>query len=98
MQAARGTSLSHDDSSLTESGHRPSLVLVRVILVAVFASLYAADQLTKWLAVDRLTGQPDHAVVGDLLVSAVGGQHAVIHRDSVPCRCSTPRATPRTTA
>ncbi len=68
MQAARGTSLSHDDSSLTESGHRPSLVLVRVILVAVFASLYAADQLTKWLAVDRLTGQPDHAVVGDLLV------------------------------
>jgi signal peptidase II len=68
MQAARGTSLSHDDSSLTESGHRPSLVLVRVILVAVFASLYAADQLTKWLAVDRLTGQPDHALVGDLLV------------------------------
>ena len=68
MQAARGTSLSHDDSSLTESGHRPSLVLVRVILVAVFASLYAADQLTKWLAVDRLTGQPDHELVGDLLV------------------------------
>jgi signal peptidase II len=68
MQAARGTSLSHDDSSLTESGHRPSLVLVRVILVAVFASLYAADQLTKWLAVDRLTGQPDRELVGDLLV------------------------------
>jgi len=68
MQAARGTSLSPDDSSPTESGDRPSPTRVRIILIAVFASIYALDQLTKWLAVDRLTGQPPRELVGNLLV------------------------------
>jgi signal peptidase II len=34
----------------------------------VFALLYAVDQATKWLAVDRLTGEPDKQLVGDVLV------------------------------
>ena len=59
MQAARGTSLSHDDSSLTDTPSVPSRARVRVLLFAVFAVLYAVDQVTKWLAVDRLTGKPD---------------------------------------
>jgi signal peptidase II len=37
-------------------------------MAAVFAVLYALDQLTKWLAVDRLTGEADKSVVGDVLV------------------------------
>ena len=68
MQAARGTSLSHDDSSLNDTQSVPSYARVRVILVAVFALLYAVDQATKWLAVDRLTGKPDKELLGDLLV------------------------------
>ena len=68
MQAARGTSLSHDDSSLNDTQSVPSRARVRVVLFAVFAVLYAADQATKWLAVDRLTGKPDKELVGDLLV------------------------------
>jgi signal peptidase II len=68
MQAAGGTSLSPDDSSTKDTPSAPSRVRVRVLLFAVFAVLYAADQITKWLAVDRLTGQPDKELVGDLLV------------------------------
>jgi signal peptidase II len=68
MQAARGTSLSHEDSSLADRDDVPSRARVRIALVAVFAVLYGADQVTKWLAVDRLTGEPDHELLGDLLV------------------------------
>ncbi len=68
MQAARGTSLSHDDSSLTDTPSVPSRARVRVVLFAVFAVLYAVDQFTKWLAVDRLTGKPDKELVGELLM------------------------------
>ena len=68
MQAARGTSLSHDDSSLTDTPSVPSRARVRVVLFAVFAVLYAVDQVTKWLAVDRLTGKPDKELVGELLM------------------------------
>jgi len=68
MQAARGTSLSQGDSSRAEPHHLPSRARVRALLLGVFAALYAADQLTKWLAVDRLTGEPDRPLVGDLLV------------------------------
>lgn len=38
-----------------------------VVFVAIAAVLYAVDQVTKWLAVDRLAGQPDRPLVGDLL-------------------------------
>jgi signal peptidase II len=68
MQAARGTSLSHDDSSLDDTQAVPSQAGVRVLLFAVFAVFYAVDQATKWLAVDRLTGKPDKELLGDLLV------------------------------
>ncbi len=68
MQAARGTSLSPDDSSLTDTRSHPSRLAVRGLLLLCFALPYAADQLTKWLAVDRLTGEPDRSLVGDLLV------------------------------
>jgi signal peptidase II len=37
-------------------------------MFGVFAVLYATDQATKWLAVDRLSGKPDKELVGDLLV------------------------------
>jgi len=66
MQAARGTSLSQDDSSLAERHSAPSRV--RGLVFGAFAVLYAVDQLTKWLAVDRLTGQPDKELVGEILV------------------------------
>jgi signal peptidase II len=67
MQAARGTSLSHDDSSLNDTPPIPSRARARALLLGVFAVMYAVDQLTKWLAVDRLTGHPDKQLVGDVL-------------------------------
>lgn len=68
MQAARGTSLSQDDSSLATGSPVPSRARVRTLFFGVFAVLYAVDQLAKWLAVDRLTGRPDKELVGDVLV------------------------------
>jgi signal peptidase II len=68
MQAARGTSLSHDDSSVASSYSVPSRARARGLLFVAFAVLYAVDQATKWLAVDRLTGKPDKELLGDLLV------------------------------
>ena len=65
MQAARGTSLSPDDSSL--STDRPSTSRLRVLFAVVALLLYAVDQATKVLAVDRLSGQPDKQVIGELL-------------------------------
>jgi len=64
MQAARGTSLSPD------SAEAPSVIDRRphVALFALVATLlYAIDQVTKHLAVEHLTGQPDKPLVGDLL-------------------------------
>jgi signal peptidase II len=63
MQAARGTTL-----GAVATPPLPSRARVWTVLAAVFAVLYAADQATKWLAVDRLTGQPDKQLVGDVLV------------------------------
>lgn len=68
MQAARGTSLSQDDSSLNDSRSVPSRARVRALLYGVFALLYVVDQGTKWLAVDRLADQVEKRLVGDLLV------------------------------
>jgi signal peptidase II len=68
MQAARGTSLSHDDSGTQDTQPAPSTASVRTLLLLAFALTYAVDQVTKWLAVDRLTGKPDKGLVGDLLV------------------------------
>jgi signal peptidase II len=68
MQAARGTSLSQDDSSLNDSRSVPSRARARALLYGVFALLYVVDQGTKWLAVDRLADQAEKQLVGDLLV------------------------------
>lgn len=64
MQAARGAALSASHPGLTAS--QPA-ARVRALIVVVFALLYALDQITKWLAVDRLTGEPDREVIGTLL-------------------------------
>ncbi|GAB3265454.1 signal peptidase II [Nocardioides dilutus] len=64
MQAARGTSLSPD------SAEAPSVLARRphvTLFALVAALLYAVDQVTKRLAVEHLTGQPDKPLVGDLL-------------------------------
>lgn len=37
------------------------------MFAGVAVLLYAVDQATKWLAVDRLTGRPDRPLVGELL-------------------------------
>jgi signal peptidase II len=68
MQAARGTSLSPSDSSLADHHSAPSRVRFRTLLAGVFLLLYAVDQTTKWLAVDRLGGAADKPLVGDFLV------------------------------
>jgi signal peptidase II len=65
MQAARGTSLSRDDSSLIRSRHPRSRVLG--VLTGVFAVVYATDQVTKALAVARLTPDVPRRLVGDAL-------------------------------
>jgi signal peptidase II len=67
MQAARGTSLSLDDSGLTESPV-PSRVRAIGLMALVFGLLYLADQVTKALAVEHLTLRDDLPLVGDLLV------------------------------
>jgi signal peptidase II len=68
MQAARGTSLSEAQSGAADAPHVPSRGRFRVVLVGVLVLLYVLDQVTKWLAVDRLTDRPDRHVVGDVLV------------------------------
>jgi len=68
MQAARGTSLSDDGSSLADIPSAPSRPRIRALLFGSFALLYALDQVTKWLAVDRLTGRPDKELLGQVLV------------------------------
>jgi signal peptidase II len=65
MQAARGTSLSPTDSaeSSTFSARRRYVGLFALIA----AVLYAVDQVTKYLAVAHLTGEPDKPLLGELL-------------------------------
>lgn len=67
MQAARGTPLSRDDSGLTDQTPAPSRRRALGVLFGTFALLYAADQVTKVLAVRLLTGEPDKPLVGELL-------------------------------
>ena len=58
MQAARGTSVT------TYGPRRPRLLL---LFAAVALAAYAVDQVTKVLAVEKLEGQDDVHLVGDLL-------------------------------
>jgi signal peptidase II len=64
MQAARGTSLTEGSAEGTDVPDRRRYVGLFALVAAV---LYAADQLTKYLAVEHLTGQADKPLVGDLL-------------------------------
>jgi len=70
MQAARGASLNPGDTTASTPGpdRRPR---VRSGALAVFGAIalvgYAADLLSKMLAVEHLTDQPPLHVVGDVL-------------------------------
>ena len=67
MQAARGTSLSPHDSSPDTTSPVPSRARALGLMAAVFALLYAADQVTKALAVARLETGHDISLVGEVL-------------------------------
>ena len=70
MQAARGASLNPSDTtaSPTGPGRRPRVRTGALVVFGVIALVgYAADVLTKVLAVEHLTGQPPQQVVGDAL-------------------------------
>lgn len=64
MQAARGTALSPDSAHTSPVIDRRRCL---VLFALVATSLYGIDQVTKYLAVEHLTGQPDKPLVGDLL-------------------------------
>ena len=65
MQAARGTSLSPPDSAESSStGTRGRFIGLFAVVAALF---YTVDQVTKYLALEHLTGEPDKPLVGDLL-------------------------------
>ena len=64
MQAARGTSLTEGSAEETDVPDRRRYVGLFALVAAL---LYAADQVTKYLAVEHLTGQADKPLVGDLL-------------------------------
>lgn len=63
MQAARGTSV-EPGGTITAPPRRARL---RGLFVVVAALLYAADVTTKILAVERLSGEPDVEIVGEIL-------------------------------
>jgi signal peptidase II len=65
MQAAGGTALSRTDSAESSSAAVRRRYAGLFALVA--AVLYSVDQVTKHLAVEHLTGEPDKPLVGDLL-------------------------------
>jgi signal peptidase II len=64
MQAARGTSLTDESAGSSSVADRGRFL---GLFALVFAVLYVADQVTKYLAVEHLTSQPDKPLVGDLL-------------------------------
>ena len=69
MQAARGTSLSHRDSSAHPPiRHTATRGRATGVFAAVALAAYAVDVCTKVLVVERLSGHADVPVVGDFLV------------------------------
>jgi signal peptidase II len=60
--------LGHDDSGPNDTASAPSRGRALALMLGVFAVLYAVDQVTKWLAVDRLSDRTEHPLLGDLLV------------------------------
>jgi signal peptidase II len=71
MQAARGASLTGDESGPDPDATTPasgSRARHLALFAVVALTAYAVDVLSKALAVDRLTDRPDVQVLGDLLV------------------------------
>lgn len=67
MQAARGTSLTGDQSDPARPRPtRPRRHRLLAVYAAVALTAYAVDVGSKILAVDRLSGRPDVQLVGDL--------------------------------
>ncbi|TWG89821.1 signal peptidase II [Nocardioides sp. J9] len=68
MQAARGTPVGDRDEG-AEPARSSLLAAPRtwLLFASVAAAMFAVDQVTKVLAVDRLTDRPDVEVVGELL-------------------------------
>ena len=54
-------------------------------IVLVEPSILESDQFrrpaSRWVRMSPGSRRTDHTIIGDVLVTAVGGQHAVIHRD-----------------
>lgn len=66
MQAARGASLNHGDSTRTQTPHRTGRLQLG-IFAAIAATAYAVDVVSKVLAVQHLRGEPPVPVLGDFL-------------------------------
>jgi signal peptidase II len=66
MQAARGASLNHGDSTRTETTHRTGRRHLW-LFAAIAATAYAVDTVSKMLAVEHLRGQAPIPIVGDFL-------------------------------
>ncbi len=64
MQAARGTSVGRPEVPVSTPDPRRRR---RLLFVLVAAGFLALDQVTKVIAVERLTGRADVPVIGDLL-------------------------------
>jgi signal peptidase II len=67
MQAARGASLTGGELPSGAPGPTRAPVPLRLVFAVVAVSALVLDQVTKSLAVDRLTGRPDVEVVGSWL-------------------------------
>lgn len=65
MQAAGGTSLTRQHP--VSSGQPAARTRYLLLIAAVAAVAYAADQVTKYLAVAHLTDRPDVTLIGETL-------------------------------
>ena len=67
MQAARGASLNPSEHTPSGPAHPRGSTRHWLTFVVVALLVWALDQLTKWLAVEHLTGRGRVDLVGDLL-------------------------------
>ena len=67
MQAARGASLNSSEPTPSGPESRPGAAACRLIFLGVTLFVWSLDQVTKWLAVEHLTGRGRVDFIGDLL-------------------------------
>ncbi len=67
MQAARGAAVGHDDGDARNGRGLLASPGVWRVFALVAGILLVTDQVTKYLAVERLTGEPDVPVIGEFL-------------------------------